>query len=303
MVHIDIDAARGGVNEIIPISVCARRMADRTDIKSMYAKQTTWDYLPKIMTDITWGAMQFRDDHRTIRNFSVSRIIGFDFDNGLQNLAGIIDLLDTAEVPSHVGITKSHQKPKGPDGLVTDRFRVAMLMESCISDPDLYRQQLNYFRKIWSTGPHCWFDVACVDPARLFYPCTEIVYSRSGVPLPWVEKAKPKPTPKPIEPTGDFRNVPSWVYRRVKFSNDGRSRHSVAYSASAVLAAHGFGLEEITEFLMSGYLGESKPIGIGEYDVRECAYNGFSREKGGYSRSEAVDFASAGGRLRKGGSQ
>ena len=167
-----LGSTSSSVKTFVPISVCARRMADKPNIKSMYAKTIPWDSLPQVMTDIPWGAMQFNNNHRRITNFAASRIIGFDFDNGLQTLDGIVDILNTGEVPCYVGVTRNHQKPKGPDGLVADRFRVAMLMDSATHDADLYRQQLVYFKNMWATNGKCWFDVSCVDPARLFYPCT-----------------------------------------------------------------------------------------------------------------------------------
>lgn len=288
--------AISSVNPIVPISVCARRMADKKNIKSMYPKFVPWDALPQFMLDIPWGAMQFRENHRLIKNFEASQIVGFDFDNGLQTLDGIIEILNCAELPCHVGVTKSHRKPKGADNLVADRFRVALLMESVTNDADLYRQQLLNFRNIWSTNGRCWFDNSCVDPARLFYPCTEIVYSQSGSPLQWVVKKTPIKQDKKVTPTRDFKNVPNWVYRRVKIGPEDKSRHSIAYSAAAELSKHGFELDEVVSFLMSGYL----PSGIGEYDVREAAWYGFNRGKGIENRNGAVDFASAGGRLRKG---
>lgn len=292
----NIDGAISSVNnKIVNISVCAARMSGRRDIKSMYPQQAFWGSLPNIMTSTTWGCMQFVDCHRSIKNFMRSQIIGFDFDSGLQTLDGIIDVLRDMDVPAHVGVTKSHQLPKGHDDLVCDRFRVAILMESETTDAELYRQQMEAFKVVWSTAGRCWFDHSCVDPARLFYPCTEVVCSTDGTPLGWITKkvVVKKTYIKPMRGDRDVRLIPGWVFDRITTRSDGRSRHSVCYSVAAELAGHNYDMEEIVEFLLSGYLAE-----IGERDVRECVYNGWSKTKGCYDRRQAVEFATAGGRIR-----
>jgi len=290
------DAISSVNNKIVNISVCAARMSGRKDIKSMYPQQVFWGSLPNIMTSTTWGCMQFVDSHRAIKNFLRSQVIGFDFDSGLQTLDGIIEVLQDMEVPAHVGVTKSHQLPKGPDELVCDRFRVAILMESETTDADLYRQQMEAFKIVWATGGKCWFDQSCVDPARLFYPCTQIVKSTGGNPLGWISKKQRQKRAfiKPMRGDRDIRLVPGWVFDRITKHTDGKSRHTTCYAIGAELAGHNYELEEIVEFLMSGYLAE-----IGEHDVRECAYNGWSKTKDCYDRRQAIEFATAGGRISR----
>jgi len=269
----------------IPISVCARRAATNSAIKSMYPKLIAWEDMPGIMTDIPWSPSHFANNHRAAANLLAVQTIAFDFDSGLCELDQMVDYMKDAELSVVIGTTKSHQIEKG-DKPPCDRFRVAILMESIIADNDLYRQQMNFFKELWSTNGKCWFDNACVDSSRFFYPCKNIVYINHGSPLPWVEKKVIVRQARKI--TEDQKRntalIPRWVFERLSAPSD-KSRHTIAYSVSACLTELGWELEEIVEVVMATYIAA-----IGEEDVREACWYGAGKITGEKDRAKAIAF-------------
>lgn len=282
----NIDGAISSVNNKIPISVSARRAATSSAIKGMYPKWITWDELPKYMTDIPWSPSHFTDNHRCAAKLITVQIVAFDFDSGLCTLDQMVDYMKESETPCVIGTTKSHQIDKG-EKPPCDRFRVALLMESQTSDNDLYRQQMGFFKKIWATDGVCWFDNACVDSSRYFYPCKNIIYKSHGTPLPWVDKVTPPPRRQVAK--YDEKNpqiIPWWVFEKLSNPDCGSARHTTAYAVGAKLGELGWGLEEIVDVVLGTYIAA-----IGESHVREAVYNGWSKSRGTYSRQEAVAFA------------
>lgn len=101
---------------------------------------------------------------RLKKNFRIAEWLGLDFDDGLT----LEDAKRKFDPYLHViGTTKSHQVEKG--GKTCDRFRVFLRFgDRCTSADDYEETARKWVRE---TGA----DKACVDAARFFFPCKEIV--------------------------------------------------------------------------------------------------------------------------------
>lgn len=101
---------------------------------------------------------------RNAKNFRVAEWLGLDFDDGLT--------LEDAKLKFHdflhvIGTTKSHQKEK--NGERCDRFRVFLRLEQQCKSAEDYEETARYWVRRYGA------DRACVDAARFFFPCKEIV--------------------------------------------------------------------------------------------------------------------------------
>jgi hypothetical protein len=128
--------------------------------------------LAAVMTRATWSPCEFRGDYRKEENFIRATHIGIDIDGdyALEEAMG-----NFCDVPHVIGTTRNHNRDK--NGVVAERFRIVFKLERPAT--------LEEFRSTcsWWVDKLGVADPACVDGARLFYPCSEIVsWSDEGDP-------------------------------------------------------------------------------------------------------------------------
>lgn len=112
-----------------------------------------------------WSPCVWRDGDKRNANFLHADFLTLDFDSPEMPLAQAVNAFsDMAHV---IGTTKSHQKDKG--GVVCDRFRVVLKLDSRIERLGDYRETLAFAMR------HYPADEACKDGGRFFWPCREIV--------------------------------------------------------------------------------------------------------------------------------
>jgi hypothetical protein len=117
-----------------------------------------------VASKVSWSPIEFRDDYRAKANFLRAGHIGLDFD-GTMALADALNIFcDSAHV---IGTTRNHQIAK--DGVTADRFRVVLRLEREIKTVAEYEATARFLVDKHDADP------ACVDGARLFYPCLKIV--------------------------------------------------------------------------------------------------------------------------------
>lgn len=241
----------------------------------MYAAPMTWGGLKAMMLIWKWAPVTYIKNHRRKVNFIKSRAVGFDFDDGDISLDDMISLLKEGNFTCYVGLTKSHQREKKGKP-PCDRFRVALLMSDETDDSDVYYQEMKFFAGIWMTNGKAWFDTACMDAARLFNPCTEIVFEQLGEPLEWVKK-KEKPVIHRQVSHNNPLAIPDWLLDRIMDARTlqvGRS-HSV-YWISRSLGDLGWSQDDTYTLIKSGFLGD-----LEESRFTEACRNGWTKGTAG----------------------
>lgn len=131
------------------------RTVDTVDMRRVAAGITLYPWSPCI----------WRDGDKRNANFLYADLIALDFDSPEMPLAQALNAFsDMAHV---IGTTKSHQREK--NGVVCDRFRVVLRLDSRIERLDDFRETLRFAMR------HYPADEACKDGGRFFWPCKEIV--------------------------------------------------------------------------------------------------------------------------------
>lgn len=112
-----------------------------------------------------WSPIVFKDGYRKSDNFIKCHYLALDFEDPEYNLASAQN--DFCDVTHIIGTTRNHQVLK--DGRLMDRFRVLIPWERAIVDRQEYVYNMKLITSIYPA------DEKCVDPARHFFPCKEIV--------------------------------------------------------------------------------------------------------------------------------
>ncbi len=121
--------------------------------------------LARGITTYAWAPGIFRGGHRKKVNFMFADWLGLDFESPEFSLAEAVRLF--CDMTHVIGTTRNHQVLK--DGVVLDRFRVLIRLEHrCESRRDLEATM----RAIAKKYP---IDKSCVDAARHFFACKDIV--------------------------------------------------------------------------------------------------------------------------------
>jgi hypothetical protein len=112
-----------------------------------------------------WAPGVFNDRKRLIKNLGRISLLVLDVDDGCDLESAKEQFKDYRHI---IGTSRSHQKEK--NGVVCDRFRVVLFLDSEITDD-------KDFKATWETASKRWpfIDKACKDSSRFFYPSPEIV--------------------------------------------------------------------------------------------------------------------------------
>lgn len=122
-------------------------------------------FLSNIITDWCWSSCIWNYGNRKEENFISADWCVLDFDGPDTPLALVKDVFqDTIHI---IGTTKSNQKDKG--GVVCDRFRLVVPFETPITDIHTYKHTMKKLVYKYDS------DKACIDGARFFWPCVDIV--------------------------------------------------------------------------------------------------------------------------------
>lgn len=121
--------------------------------------------LAAIISDKSWAPGIFSTRKRTISNLARIELLVLDVDDGCTLVEALEHFKDFKHI---IATSRSHQKEK--NGVVCDRFRVVLFLDSQLDkDQD--------FKATWDTAHKRWpfIDRACKDSSRFFYPSPEII--------------------------------------------------------------------------------------------------------------------------------
>lgn len=139
--------------------------------------------LARCMSTCVWSPCVWVDGQRAKRHFIGARWAVLDFDDGRYTIANALS--DWGRFIHVLGTTKSHQLAK--DGRPPcDRFRLAVLWAEDVTDLGVYEGNLRKLARRFGADP------ACVDGARLYYPCKAIVSASEDGEKLRVGKAQPQ---------------------------------------------------------------------------------------------------------------
>ena len=123
--------------------------------------------IAKLITEYVASNCVWAHGVRLKDNFRYASWLGLDFDEGMT----LNEAKATFEPYLHIiGTTKSHRREK--NGKTADRFRVFLKFGDMCTDKDDYEATARKFAKEYGA------DKACVDAARFFFPCRDIIVSK-----------------------------------------------------------------------------------------------------------------------------
>lgn len=153
---------------MINLSIFKGKEAHHT--KLAYLVDATWDELSLIVTESMWAPSIFEDNIRSNKNFLSTDLLVLDIDEG----SSIGESSNVFQEYTHIiGTTKSHMAEK--NGVVCERFRLILQLDSRITNREDYAAT-------WFAA-HAMLpviDAACKDPARFYFPCTNIIVRHKG---------------------------------------------------------------------------------------------------------------------------
>lgn len=208
--------------------------------------------LAKVILIYPWSPGVFKDNYRNKDNFIYSDFIGFDVDNTEDEYTLEQAIEDWSDSECVIALSKSHQKEKVTGNQIypaRDRFRIVTRWINRIDSLDVYYYNM---QQILKYNSH--FDQVCVDPSRMFYPCTKIVYENyEGIRQP-VQPLPPKPLGTVIKKymaersTSIKPNVLNFIKHGKVF---GGSRNISVYVSTLELLNYGMDSQKVLELLQN----------------------------------------------------
>lgn len=240
--------------------------------------------LAEIILEKVWSPVVFQKDApRSKAGFQKAHLVSLDFDSGAFTLDMALDFVKQWELSHVIGTTKSHQKVKvSPSGRVEqahDRFRMVLVASSWCTDREVYEWNMGEVVEMLGA------DKSCVDGARFFWPCADIVSFSPGEKWRWrplpsdhlnlaARRALAKARARPYIQTS---SIPPWLQRILLCQEripEGK-RHPKTFDLARRLAIHGWDEDRIYQALMRTNLSD-----LGEYDVRRTVRAGFQAGRG-----------------------
>lgn len=197
--------------------------------------------LSRLITKAVWSDCVWDHGKRNEDKFRASFLCVIDVDNGRSLDQTVNELCDTRHI---IATTKSH-------GIKGDRFRVVLPWSSRITDLDLYRYNLE--RAVLRFDG----DTACVDAARFYWPCKELIsYSDEGyeeqvLPLPIGYQSKlDRQLDAVARHTSAPGVFPAWVLDALNNGVREGFRNNNVYEIAKCLAYHGLCESETIDLLL-----------------------------------------------------
>jgi len=149
-----------------------------------------------------WCPSIFHKNNRLNSAFKSTDLLVFDIDQDLTVAEAQDIVYDNYECI--IALSRNHQKKKKTKGGIIkpacDRFRVILYLDAPITDEAIYRATWTQ----WKSELFSMADPACCDPARFYYPCTEIYTESGGKQIYAVDPPPIKEKPvAPLVPQGE----------------------------------------------------------------------------------------------------
>ncbi len=219
-------------------------------------KVETMSDIASLIKQYVWSPIIWDPLVRLEINFKACGYCVYDFDGNLKLDEALKHFSNFTHI---IGTTRRHTKEK-------NRFRVVVPFDEVISDLDTYKFNMRKTVEFWKNDPKC------VDGARYFFPCKEIISinekgNAQGI-FPYVEHPKPKFT-------GEINKNSS---RKMKLltqfgANVEGERNSTVYGVCIDMTLKGFTPNEMYNFI-------APYTNLPESEIKSCiksAYNYFSK--------------------------
>ncbi len=207
-----------------------------------------------------WSPITWAYGRRKGINFVFADFLVLDFDDGVWTLEDAMKAFDAQGCGYIIGTTKSHQIQKGslPP---CDRFRVLLKWHRRITDRETYLQNMKRVAKDFPC------DQQCVDAARSYQPCIEIIKICTGSGIEWRPFVpRPKPIPTVYQVTGI---LPYWLKAMMQETPHQGMRNKHAFRLAAKLAEHGYSEQDTIEAVLLA------PIDLTQEEMTNAARSGF----------------------------
>jgi hypothetical protein len=217
------------------------------------------DTLARVIKERAWSPIQWwNGGRRKESNFARAGWCVFDFDDGM---VSVQQAIRTFQDCIHViGTTKSHR----PDH---HRFRVLVPFERPIENAYEFKGNMRYW--IGRFGS----DDQCVDAARFYWPCKEIMsVAFTGETLEVILPPPPIP-PKDFSAYRSAKALPTWAKGVLLTGAPRGKRNSTCYRLGLYLAQCGFDTDEIVGLI------QASPIDLPVDEVTRAVVNGVKAGK------------------------
>lgn len=185
-----------------------------------------------------WSGIVWQSGRRLQARFLSSDWCVLDFDTPEMTLAQAVNAF--CDCRHIIGTTKSHQKEK--QNIVCDRFRVVIAWERRIISLDEYRYNM---RRMLDNYP---IDRKCLDGARYFYPCQEIVsFAEDGYRQEVHAAPAESETPRTRRTLPGV--IPPWARSRLQQHIPIGDRNQTFFRVSKDLMRAGFGADETYDII------------------------------------------------------
>lgn len=206
-------------------------------------------YLPNLVMSTMTSPIIFKNGKRAKTHFERAHWLTLDFDGGV-SLESIRD--EFRDFRHLIGTTKSHQVAKG-NAEPCDRFRLWVSLSREILDGSTYEATCRHYVAAYSA------DHACVDAARIYMPCKNLVIAqdegkRIDPVAPKLYSVRENTAALPKHFAGA---VPPWVKQWLAGNLDtsgGRNRH--IFKTAFWLTKNKFREGDITAMVMGSALVE-----------------------------------------------
>lgn len=207
------------------------------------------DHLSGLVMCAMTSPIIFKDGKRAKTNFECAQWLTLDFDGGV-SLESIVE--EFRGYRHLIGTTKSHQVAKG-GAEPSDRFRLWVFLSREISDARTYEATCRHYVARYSADP------ACVDAARIYMPCKNLVRVHNGERRidPVAPKIYPVREKEELRPRHFAGVIPPWVGEWLRGNLDpggGRNRH--IFKTALWLTKNGMRENEIVSLVMGSALVE-----------------------------------------------
>lgn len=246
------------------------------DARSANHGWLTSECIEEHVTKSIWSGAVWAGGTRKESNFEYSDWACLDFDTGEMSLSEAVrTFVDCHHI---IGTTRSHGKGKGGSP-PCDRFRVAIPWSKRITDRLSYRYNMQELVKSYPC------DSQCIDGARLYFPCVEIIslsfdgFRQEVKTMPSGWGAAPAP-PAHLAGSGKIpHHVNVWLSYPAK---PGRIRHTY-FKIGAALHALGFSLQAAIVRVAASPVGKHATAPDTDAEAREVVAAGWyaDRSKGG----------------------
>lgn len=191
-----------------------------------------------------WSPCLWDSGERREKNFKGAAWCVLDFDDPELTLQQALNVF--CDMTHIIGLTKSHQKDKG--GVICDRFRVCLLFEQPITSVWDFKASMSHAVQHYESDP------ACIDAARFYWPCTEIVSVNSDLDA-YRQEVKQGEEPATAEPSAieDLKGKPvtMFVKRLHWFGAPAGKRNKLCFMAALEMARKEYSASDIAGYVFA----------------------------------------------------